>query len=320
MKKLLVLLGIVIGFNVNAWRYEGGIITVTQVNNNAVVVKMNLLHHAADIHHPHNIPYPLSTIMNYHKVDSTSISLSTLVMHLDTFVNHQDYHYVTYTSNVLTLDHALYRFIWHNLHQYGYIDNAIDPASIRFSISTDYLNTPGNSLPELKTPFGVNIQVNSLNTINPLFDSINGFFTTPNNDSIYIKETGIYNCYNTTTGTMNIYPSTPLNMNISPNSISWIPLLTQKYGTGFEITSIKNVLSKNGQIQNGDTLGIQRMQWTFNVVNSTIGLEENQLDDLSYKVYDWNGRYMGENINWAELKGLYVIRYSNGKTEKVFCN
>ena len=41
---------------------------------------------------------------------------------------------------------------------------------------------------------------------------------------------------------------------------------------------------------------------------------------MQYKVYDWNGRYMGSNIDWAELKGLYVIRYSNGKVEKVFCN
>lgn len=42
--------------------------------------------------------------------------------------------------------------------------------------------------------------------------------------------------------------------------------------------------------------------------------------DTQYSVYDWNGRYMGDNINWSELKGLYVIRYNNGKIEKVFCN
>jgi hypothetical protein len=55
------------------------------------------------------------------------------------------------------------------------------------------------------------------------------------------------------------------------------------------------------------------------IVNSTIGIEENIADfNTQYRVYDWNGRYMGENINWAELKGLYVIRYNNGKTEKIF--
>ena len=55
------------------------------------------------------------------------------------------------------------------------------------------------------------------------------------------------------------------------------------------------------------------------IVNSTIGIEENIVDlDTQYSVYDWNGRYMGEHINWAELKGLYVIRYNNGKTEKIF--
>ena len=165
MKKLLVLLGLVIGFSVNAWRYEGGIITITQVSNSSVVVKMNLLHHST-LNHSHNIPYPLSTTIDYHKIDpDTSIYLSILPMYLDTFINHQNYHYVTYTSNVLNLDHALYRFIWQWHHQYGYIDNVVDPSSIRFTISTDYLNTPGNSLPELEIPFGVNMQVNSLNTI-----------------------------------------------------------------------------------------------------------------------------------------------------------
>ena len=54
------------------------------------------------------------------------------------------------------------------------------------------------------------------------------------------------------------------------------------------------------------------------VINSTIGLEENIADfNTQYEVYDWYGRYMGSNIKWADLKGLYVIRYSNGKVEKV---
>lgn len=55
------------------------------------------------------------------------------------------------------------------------------------------------------------------------------------------------------------------------------------------------------------------------VVTSTIGIEESIADyNMQYEVYDWYGRYMGSNINWAELKGLYVIRYSNGTAEKVF--
>jgi hypothetical protein len=55
------------------------------------------------------------------------------------------------------------------------------------------------------------------------------------------------------------------------------------------------------------------------VINSTIGLEENIANyNTQYEVYDWYGRYMGTSLEG--LKGLFVIRYSNGKAEKVLCN
>ena len=55
------------------------------------------------------------------------------------------------------------------------------------------------------------------------------------------------------------------------------------------------------------------------VVNSTIGIEENLITpDLTYLVYDWCGRYVGNTLDG--LKGLYVIRFSNGKIEKVLIN
>jgi hypothetical protein len=56
---------------------------------------------------------------------------------------------------------------------------------------------------------------------------------------------------------------------------------------------------------------------TLRVV-STIGIQEYNLTNLKYDVYDWYGRYVGNDLDG--LKGLFVIRYSNGKSEKVFVN
>jgi len=51
------------------------------------------------------------------------------------------------------------------------------------------------------------------------------------------------------------------------------------------------------------------------IVNSTIGIEEFELP-ITCKVYDWYGRYKGNSLEG--LKGFHIIRYSNGKVEKVF--
>lgn len=59
-------------------------------------------------------------------------------------------------------------------------------------------------------------------------------------------------------------------------------------------------------------------RFIFKVV-STIGIDENDLN-VSYEVWDWNGYLLGRNIPWRELKGWYIIRYDNGKIEKVFVN
>jgi len=55
------------------------------------------------------------------------------------------------------------------------------------------------------------------------------------------------------------------------------------------------------------------------IVTSTIGIEENSTDrNTQYEVYDWYGRYLGTSLE--NQKGFLILRYSNGKVEKVFCN
>ena len=84
--------------------------------------------------------------------------------------------------------------------------------------------------------------------------------------------------------------------------------------TDLKVGTYKGVLRASSNSSNND-------YYVYLVVTSTIGIEENIADyNMQYEVYDWYGRYMGSNINWTELKGLYVIRYSNGKVEKVLCN
>ena len=81
--------------------------------------------------------------------------------------------------------------------------------------------------------------------------------------------------------------------------------------TDLQVGTYKGVLRASSNSSNND-------YFVTLIVNSTIGIEENIADfNTQYEVYDWYGRYMGENINWAELKGLYVIRYNNGRVEKV---
>ena len=101
------------------------------------------------------------------------------------------------------------------------------------------------------------------------------------------------------------------------------------YIPGVNSTQISNSKWSLKNLQSGNYRAVIRLtnssfsndyQFSLKVL-STMGIKEDIVyRDTQYSVYDWNGRYMGDNINWAELKGLYVIRYNNGKVEKVFCN
>ena len=55
-----------------------------------------------------------------------------------------------------------------------------------------------------------------------------------------------------------------------------------------------------------------------NLIGNTISVNEEQLD-VTYEIYDWYGNlvYIGKDIPYNRLKGLYVIKYS-AKLEKVF--
>jgi hypothetical protein len=223
-------------------------------------------------------------------------------------LSHQGKNVITYVSDYLDLDSNYYRFIYKNCC-WGMIGNSSNSFNSEFVISADYWHIPNNSLPYAENPLIVNVQKDTLNTMKPIWGIFNCFLSQLDNDVVEVSQSDLYSGY--ANGVFVPQVHTALNMHVSNDSISWTPTMLGNYGTGFEIAEYRN----------GTKIGIQRIQWTFTVLANTVGIEEDiAYRDTQYSVYDWYGRYMGENINWAELKGLYVIRYNNGKVEKVFCN
>jgi hypothetical protein len=126
----------------------------------------------------------------------------------------------------------------------------------------------------------------------------NNFLDNPDSwgDVVTISQTDIYSGY--ANGVFVPQTYTQLSMHVDNDSISWVPSTLGRFATGFEIADYRN----------GDKIGIQRIQWTFMVVNSTIGVEEHN-KEINYVVYDFNGNiiYEGAEIPYEVMDGLYII-------------
>lgn len=302
MKKLLVLLALAVGLTANASHLLGGMVTVAQTSQDSTSVGVYLLTDPQGISGPNTI-YVEKWEMNS---QGWYVQNGTVALDKSSTLSHQGMNVNTYVSDYLDLDSNKYRFIYKNCC-WGMLSNSSNSFSSEFIISADYWHIPNNSLPYAENPLIVNLQKDTLNTMKPIWGNYNCFLSQLDNDSVNVTQSDLYSGY--ANGTFVPQVHTALNMHVSNDSISWTPITLGNYGTGFEIAEYRN----------GDKIGIQRIQWTFRVLTSTIGIKEDIVyRDMQYSVYDWSGRYMGENINWAELKGLYVIRYNNGKIEKIF--
>jgi hypothetical protein len=63
---------------------------------------------------------------------------------------------------------------------------------------------------------------------------------------------------------------------------------------------------------------IQRIQWTFKVVTSTMKIDENiGYRNIEYKVYDFSGKFFGNTLDNLS-NGFYILRYEDGTTEKIY--
>jgi len=302
MKKLLVLLAFAVSLTASASHLLGGMVTVAQTSQDSTSIGVYLL---TD---PQGIPGPNTLYVEKWEMNSSGwyVQNGTVALAKTSTTSHQGMNVVVYISDYLDLDSNKYRFIYKNCC-WGMLSNSSNSFNSEFIISADYWHIPNNSLPYAENPLWVNVQQNTLNTMKPVWGVINCFLSQLDTDSVNITQSDLYSGYSSGTFVSQVY--TPLNMHVSNDSISWTPSTLGNFGTGFEITEYRN----------GQLIGVQRIQWTFKVLTSTVGIEEIIVDrDTQYSVYDWYGRYIGENINWADLKGLYIIHYSNGKIKKIF--
>ena len=143
------------------------------------------------------------------------------------------------------------------------------------------------STPSISAPFNMTLNSDSTITIN--HDLVNG-------DSLQVGFTGS----NFTSAQLFIYGIPAIDM----SSTSWTLKAINQPG---EYEGFLRLYNSNSNMDFPVTL----------VVTSTIGIEENIADrNTQYEVYDWYGRYLGTSLE--NQKGFLILRYSNGKVEKVF--
>ena len=301
MKKLLFTLAIALGINASASHLLGGMVGVFQTNQDSTTVGVWLISDAQ------GLPMPNSITVEKWEMNSVGwyVQNGTITLTKAAHSIFQGQTLTNYTSEYLNLDSNKYRFIYKNCC-WGVINNSINSFNSEFIISADYWHIPYNSTPAAIIPLIVNQQSGIRNTMKPIWGNINCFFRNlDNGDIVNITQTDLHMGY--ANGVFVPQNYTQLPMHVDNDSISWVPNSVGNYSTGFKIEDMRN----------GQVIGVQRIQWTFKVITSTIGIEESELV-ISYKVYDWYGRYVGDNLNG--LKGLYVVKYSNGEIEKIFVN
>jgi hypothetical protein len=301
MKRLMVLVALAVSLAANASHLLGGMVTVAQTSQDSTSIGVYLL---AD---PQGIT-PNTIYVEKWEMNSQGWYVQNGTVALDKFNTntHQGFNVVNYGSDYLDLDSNKYRFIYKNCC-WGGLSNSSNSFSSEFVISADYWHIPNNSLPYANVPLIINLQKDTLNTMKPIWGIFNCFLSQFDNDSVNVTQSDLYSGY--ANGVFVPQVHTPLNMHVSNDSVSWTPTMLGNFGTGFEIAEYRN----------GAKIGVQRIQWTFRVLTSTIGIEENITDrNMQYEVYDWYGRYLGTSLE--NQKGFLILRYNNGKVKKVFCN
>lgn len=297
----MVLLAFAVSLTASASHLLGGMVTVAQTSQDSTSIGVYLLTDPQGI--TPNTIYVEKWEMNS---QGWYVQNGTVALDKSATLSHQGMNVITYISNYLDLDSNKYRFIYKNCC-WGMLNNSSNSFSSEFVISADYWHIPNNSLPYAENPLIVNLQKDTLNTMKPIWGIFNCFLSQLDNDSVNVTQSDLYSGYANGVFVPQIH--TALNMHVSNDSISWTPTMLGNFGTGFEIAEYRN----------GDKIGIQRIQWTFRVLSSTVGIEENIADcNTQYKVYDWYGRYLGTSLK--NQKGFLILRYNNGKVKKVFCN
>ena len=306
IKKIVTLISLFTSLQLSASHLMGGMLGVFQTSQDSTTVGMWLISDSQGLPMPTTVyveKWEMNNLGWYVQNGTITLTQGTASMPF------QGQLLTNYTSEYLDLDSNKYRFIYKNCC-WGVLNNSFNSMNSEFIISADYWHIPYNSTPYAREPFIINQQNATRNTMKPLW-GWNAFLVNPDTwDNATITQSDLYMGY--ANGTFVQQSFTPLTIHVDDDSISFAPnfVTIGNYGTGFEIKDIRN----------GQVIGIQRIQWTFRVLPSTVGIEENIVNrNTRYEVYDWSGRYMGDTTEHLN-SGWYVIKYDDGRIEKLFLN
>lgn len=301
MKKLILLLSLILStFVTKASHIMGGMLTVSQTSQDSTSIGAYFIMDQQGI-----IP-PKQYVGQYEMVNGFYSYVGSIELSNPITSTHQGTYLVQYTSDYLNLDSNQYRFIATHCC-WGLLNNSTNSNTHNFVISVDYWHIPNNSSVYMENPMWVNMQKDSINTMKPIWGIFNCFFSQSDNDSVSIEQTELYSGYANGVFVPQVGQS-PSNMYVGNDSITSISSNLGPVGNGFEINEYRN----------GNKIGTTRIQWTFKVLSSTLSVKEiTTTENMNYEVYDWMGRYIGKDIKLVP-GGFYVIRYTNGASEKIY--
>ena len=301
MKKLILLLSLILStFVTKASHLMGGIIQVSQTSYDSTSIGLYIISDQFPT-------MPSSVSVQRWEMNSQGWYVYDGNITLDkiTSSTHQGYNTTMYVSDYLNLDSNKYRFIYTNCC-WGSLNNSSNTSNSEVVISTDYWHVQNNTTPFMEQPLWINVEQNAVNSMKPIWGIINCHFTNPDGDSVNLYMSEIYSSYSNGVFVPQVQTST--NVLADNDSITFVGTNLGTYGYGFQIDKYRN----------GYLMTTQRIQWTFKLVSSTLGIEELTTESMEYEIYDWMGRYMGKDIKSLNNGGLYVIRYSNGTSEKIY--
>jgi len=301
MKKFIFVLSLLLTtFVTKASHVMGGIIQVGQTSPDSTSIGLYIVSESFP-------PMPSSVSVQKWEMNSQGWYDydGNITLDMVTTSTHQGYNTTMYISDYLNLDSNKYRFIYTNCC-WGPLNNSSNTSNSEVVISTDYWHVPNNTTPFMEQPLWINVEQNAVNSMKPIWGLYNCHFTNPDGDSVNLYMSEIYSSYSNGVFVPQVQSSN--NVLADNDSITFVGTNLGSYGYGFQIDKYRN----------GYLMTTQRIQWTFKLVLSTLDVEENDIEKEVLGIWDWQGRYMGKHINHINHSGLYVIRYNDGSTEKIF--
>jgi len=301
MKKLILVLSLILTtFVTNASHMMGGIIQVAQTSQDSTSIGMYVVADAFP-------PLPNQVSLEMWVMDSQGWYTFDSYITLDkvTQSTHQGFNTANYGSDYLDLDSNKYRFIYKNCC-WPILNNSTNSTQSDFVLSTDYWHVPNNSTPFMEQPIWVNVETNSVNSMKPVWGNLNCHFTNPDSDSVNLTLSELYSSYSN--GVFVPQLQTTTNVIANNDSITFVGTTLGSYGYGFQIDDYRA----------GQLIGTQRIQWTFIVRSSILGIEEHSIKREVIGVWDWRGRYISKDINVIPSDNkLYLIKYNDGTYKKI---